>query len=160
MPRRLTAADAVAGCPEVERMLRAVAHGFGARRHHLWYDDLLQAARIRLWREAPRKVPSLWTGIAWQAMASELRRVTDARTQGCTIPGAIDWALLTGSQTDTPESWLQAAQTLQALRAALPGWPDALAESDNLADAGARMGVSESRACQRRGELSQAALTR
>ena len=144
----------------MESILENIAWSLSIRRDHPWRDDALQAARIRLWRQ-PATLLGHQIQAATRAMQDEMRRVTPgARTIVQGVRGqhrpmfcALSHYRQPPLSPDCPESAATAMQCLRRLQATFPGWPDALAETDTLAAAGARMGVTESRACQVRGEM-------
>ncbi len=152
------------GSPRLENILQNVAWSLGIKRCDPWRDDMLQAARIRLWR-TPSTLLGHQIQAATRAMQDEMRRVTPgARTIVQGVRGqhrpmfcALSHHRQHPLSPDCPESAAAAMQCLRRLQAAFPGWPEALAETDTLAAAGARMGVTESRACQVRCAMRVAA---
>lgn len=148
------------GSPRLENILQNIAWSLGITRCDPWRDDMLQAARIRLWR-TPSTLLGHQIQAAKRAMQDEMRRVTPgARTMVAGVRGphrpmmvpASDISCDLRSQ-DCPQSTVSALECLRRLQAAFPGWPEAFFDTDTLVAAGARMGVSESRACQVRKEM-------
>jgi hypothetical protein len=157
--------------PQVERILGAQA--WKAKAGYFrgdYYDDILQAGRIAVWRCGATK-PGHQAVVAYSAMIDEMRRVTPGGRWKGPRPEFVSWRPPSDDEaaqkharrewedvrvTDAcPESHLEAAQLLAALDAIAPGWPEALALYGDLAAAGAAMGVTESRACQVRGVLQR-----
>jgi hypothetical protein len=154
-----------------QQLQRCLEHQAGllVGRRSLWWDDLLQAARIALWQR-PDTPDFAVPRLARSAMIDELRRLTPGgrRLHERRCPLMVPWSPPvsgrsaqetpdewpdTRADTDTPEALYGARETLQSLQALGAGWPEALAVSATLRAAGQRMGVSESRACQVRTRL-------
>lgn len=160
-----TAEPYALGSAASEKTIRLALWGacHGANRN--WHDDMLQAARLKLWRMGKRW-PMVWQyggahyRAALNAMRDEYGRLQAQRGHGAEVLDSESqddvWSHRSLPCGDLPDSHLQALQDLRVMEAAAPGWPAALLLHSELAAAGAAMGVSESRACQIRVRLRAA----
>lgn len=119
-----------------------------------WGDDLLQAARIALFKREPE---TKWHAfkVSESAMIDELRAV-----RPLSDPTMVPWEAVQDDRRDDvrPEHWLEARQALARLELEdRRGLIDMLAKGMTLKQIGARLGVSESRASQLSRELARRA---
>jgi hypothetical protein len=133
------------GSPECERMLHGIAALLGVRRTDLWYDDMLQAARFRIWRAQGREVAA--STVADRAMIDEMARCGIDRgryARGHRLVSLDDLDMPEPvCEARGPEALAHAASVLQQLDARHPGWVEAIIAGDVLRDAGRAMGRSE-----------------